>query len=170
MTAIRKHRKMISSVDKYVGKSFKYLAIHNKTMRALVQNHRPEDGSLTVDYLVDILTPGSEEEMLSEMDSGVELPQETVDKLLAAACESAVKTINILITNYWSALTSIVAKKKKWKISSLLTEVLSHCDRVTTHIYYLLVDLSVQLHVMRTVGGHADRRIAYRDLESIIYI
>lgn len=151
---------MITCADAYVGKSFKYLAISDKSLRKFIISKRPDDGSLNVDYLVEILTPGTSDEIpTSIVSSG--LSEGLLSSILVRAKERFVTLVNILQANYWPALTEIVARKKKWDAVGLFAELLTRGDRTSRVIHTLLTELYVYLTVMRTAEDGADMSIQY---------
>lgn len=158
---------MITSATSYVGKSFKYLAIYDKSIRRLVQSARPEDGSLTVDYLVEILTPGAPDEIMTPITIGV-LQESTVTKILNRACERFTTLINILQINYWAELSEIVRRKRKWNAVTLLAEILKTGSRNCEICYYNIVELCVNLQIMRMIGDYTDMSVHYEDIDEYI--
>lgn len=156
---------MLASANKYIGKCFKYLTINDKSFRRLIVNMRPDDGSLTVDYLVDILTPGSAEDLLSPVTAGI-FSESFIARVTESATERATVLINILQMHYWEYLTEIVREKKNWNAVSLTAAVLSNKSKNSEMVYYILVELYVRLSVMRTIGDHADLSIVYEDIEN----
>lgn len=163
---------MLTSADKYIGKCFKYLSIYDKSFRRLIVNNRPDDGSLTVDYLCDILTPSSIEELPTPVTTGV-FSESFITGVTKAASDRLLTLINILQMHYWEFLGNIVKSKRKWDAVSLIAAVLgkNHGNRGDKNnkdnemVYYILIELYVQLSVMRTIGDHADLSIPYEDLE-----
>jgi hypothetical protein len=148
------------SADAYVGKSFKYLAITDKSLKKFVTTLRPEDGSLTVDYLVDILTPSNADEIPTRV-----VPMEMTDNLLQKTLEKAkervVTLVGILQANYWDELTLVCSERKKWCAVSLCAHFLVRGDRISRIIHSILTELYVQLTVLRTAEDGADMSIRY---------
>jgi hypothetical protein len=151
---------MITSADAYVGKSFKYLAIYDKSLRKFVINPRPEDGTLTVDYLVDILTPGSLEEIPTSIISS-KMSENSLNDVLSFAKERVVTLINVLQANYWDVLTEVVYERKKWTAVLLFAQFILRGDRTSRVIYNLLTELYVHVTVLRTAEDGVDMSISY---------
>lgn len=151
---------MSISADAYVGKSFKYLAIFDKTLRKFVNSQRPEDGSITVDYLVDIMTPNTVDEIPTNILS-TQISENVLSETVNRAKERTVVILSVLSANYWSDLTTQISEKKRWDAITLLAEYLTRGDRTAKIIYPLLVELYVQLTILRTAEDSADMRIQY---------
>lgn len=152
--------KMLASADAYVGKSFKYLAIFDKSLRKYVNSQRSDNGVLTVDYLVDILTPGAIEDVPTNIISS-KLSESVLAAILQKAKDRVITLINILHANYWRELSGVVAEKKRWDAITLLTEFLIRGDRTAKIIYGLLIELYVYLTILRTAEDGADMSIQY---------
>lgn len=151
---------MITSADAYVGKSFKYLAIYDKSLRKFVTNLRPEDGALTIEYLVDILTPGTMEEIPTNLICS-KMSENSLNDVLSFAKERVVTLINVLYTNYWEELTEVIFERKKWTAVVLFAQFILRGDRTSRVIYNLLTELYVQLTVLRTAEDGVDMSISY---------
>lgn len=153
---------MITSADAYVGKSFKYLAIHDKSLRKFIVNPRPEDGSLTVEYLIDIITPGSSEEIPTSLVSST-MSENSLKEVLSFAKERVVTLIGVLYTSYWNNLTEVIAERKKWNAVTLFAQFILRGDRTSRVIYSILTELYVHITVLRTAEDGVDMSIRYEN-------
>lgn len=156
---------MITSADPFVGKSFKYLAIFDKSLRKFVVNSRPEDSILTVDYLIDILTPSVVDEIPTNLIQPC-LSENTHKEILDKAKERVVVLLNTLHINYWTELTEVVFSRKKWDAISLIAAFLLLGTRRSSIIYHSLVELYVQLTILRTIEDNIDLSIRYEEVNS----
>ena len=153
---------MLTSADAFIGKSFKYLAIFDKSLRKYIVDPRPDDGVLTVEYLIDILTPGTAEDIPSNIIQP-RLNENSTHEILNNAKNRLVKLINTLQANYWEDLTEVIFERKKWDAISLLAVFLLSNTRRSIVIYRALIELYVQLTVLRTVEDQTDMSIQYEE-------
>ena len=153
---------MLTSADAFIGKSFKYLSIFDKSLRKYIVDLRPDDGVLTVEYLIDILTPGTVEDIPSNIIQP-RLNENSTLEILNNAKDRLVKLINTLQANYWEDLTEVIFSRKKWDAISLLAAFLLSNTRRSIVIYNALIELYVQLTVLRTVEDQTDMSIQYEE-------
>jgi hypothetical protein len=148
-------------VEKYTGKSYKYLAIANKSFKKHIETYARKPGwKLTIDELYDILTPGSQDEIPADMVPK-NLSDESHVKILASASMHFVRVVQILQTEYWDQLSEFISESVKISTYELLARVLQEGGRRNYMLYRYLVELYVQITILRTVGDHTSSDIIY---------
>ena len=153
--------------EKYIGKSLKYLSIFDKSLKRTVV--KSQSNTLTVDDLIDILTPSKIEDIPPRVVVS-KLSDNSYYMILSRTKMQFDKIINNLQTNYWKELTSVASRRKYWDPLLFITDVLRSGDTLSESrnyraIYDLLIDLYGVLNVLRTIEDSVDRCVSYLEID-----
>ena len=153
--------------EKYIGKSLKYLSIFDKSLKRTVA--RSQSSVLTVDDLIDILTPSKIEDIPPRVVVS-KLSDNSYSMILSQTKIQFDKIIINLQTNYWKELTRVASSRKYWDPLLFIADVLRSGDTLSESrnyraIYDLMIDLYGILNVLRTIEDSVDRCVLYLEID-----
>lgn len=148
--------------EKYTGKSIKYLSIDFPSYKQKVQQYNRSAGwTLTIDEIYDIMTPSKKSEIPIDV-----VPQGLTDtdyrQTVGDAFQKFSSIANILYVEYWNDLTNILSRKSKWTAVELFASAMTSGRRGYV-LYRHLIDLYIQITILRTAGDHTSSEIPYED-------